>query len=151
MKTKPTFKLRRNKKGWGIYHGRKVLRQFEHQSSARLVFSLIKAAALPVTVNSPEYELCEAVADVAYHAGLCNYYGGDSREDIADYISVAKMFLALHKGNDWRMGDYIELIADFAALFFDRELTEHERVNPDTEEIPLVYSHNKRCKSEAAP
>jgi len=61
------------------------------------------------------YELCEALADIAYLAGRESYYGGDSREDVANFIKWAQEFEAKHKDNDWEGGDYIETIETFAA------------------------------------
>ena len=63
------------------------------------------------------YSLCEAVADIAYIAGDDGYYTGDSRKDIADFISWAKEFEEKHKGIEWGVNsetDYIDAITEFA-------------------------------------
>jgi len=63
------------------------------------------------------YSLCEAVADIAYIAGYKNYYGGDSREDIAKFIGWAEEFERLNDGKEWGVDteeEYIEAIHNFA-------------------------------------
>ena len=59
--------------------------------------------------------LLEALADISYIAGTEKFYGGDSREDIANFIDWAKEFEALHMETKWGFDlDYIETITSFA-------------------------------------
>lgn len=63
-----------------------------------------------------ELSLCEAVSDIAHFAGLKKYYGGDSRNDIADFIIWAKEFEHINRGVEWGVSDereYIDEIAKF--------------------------------------
>lgn len=66
------------------------------------------------------YSLCEAVADIAYIAGHKLHYTGNSRGDMADYISWAKEFEKKWKGKEWgadnTVDDYIDEITKFAEL-----------------------------------
>jgi hypothetical protein len=64
--------------------------------------------------NKKEYSLCEAVADISFLAGRADYYDGDSRTDIAMFISWAKEFEKKFLGVDWGFElDYIEEIQNF--------------------------------------
>lgn len=66
--------------------------------------------------NDQIYSLCEAVADIAFIAGQKDYYSGDSRKDMADFIEWAKEFEEKHKGIEWGLDmDYIDSISEFAA------------------------------------
>lgn len=68
-----------------------------------------------VTLKSKTYSLCEAVADIAYIAGEQRYYGGDSRADIADFISWAQEFEYTNRRVNWGDdADYISAIQAFA-------------------------------------
>jgi hypothetical protein len=64
------------------------------------------------------YKLCEAVADIAYIAGTRNYYGGNSRQDIEDFIHWAEEFELKWKNKEWGADetddDYIDEITKFA-------------------------------------
>ncbi|MDF7815279.1 hypothetical protein [Hymenobacter sp. YC55] len=60
--------------------------------------------------------LLEALADIAFTAGHCKYYNGDSREAISEFIRWAKEFEELHKNTDWDSGDYIETVEAFAVV-----------------------------------
>lgn len=63
-----------------------------------------------------EYSLLEAVADIAYIAGEEKYNTGDSRSDIADFITWAKEFEEINKDVEWGITegpDYIDAITDF--------------------------------------
>jgi hypothetical protein len=61
------------------------------------------------------YNLLEALADIAYIAGNLKYYGGDSRGDIATFIELAKEFEKIHKKTEWGVDeDYIDAITAFA-------------------------------------
>ena len=72
------------------------------------------------------YALCEAVADIAHTAGLCKFYSGDSREDIALFIEWAQEFERLNEGIGWgKDRDYIDEIDKFAA----DKLKEHSHLN----------------------
>ncbi len=60
------------------------------------------------------YSLCEAVADIAYIAGVKGYYGGDSRQDVADFISWAKEFEYINRGVEWGVEkEYLDEIDAF--------------------------------------
>jgi len=62
------------------------------------------------------YSLCEAVADIAFIAGKNNYYSGDSRKDIADFIGWAKEFEKFNEGIEWGVNsdlDYLDAIMVF--------------------------------------
>lgn len=64
------------------------------------------------------YSLCEAVADIAYIAGYKHHYSGDSRGDMASYISWAQEFEKKWKGKEWgaddTTDDYMDEITKFA-------------------------------------
>jgi hypothetical protein len=51
-------------------------------------------------------KLLETLADIAYMAGQRGFFSGDSREDIAEFISWAKEFEALNEDTDWDETDY---------------------------------------------
>ena len=59
-------------------------------------------------------KLLEAVADISYIAGCNQYYSGNSRIDISDYINWAKDFELLHKDNNWDFEDYMLALEKFA-------------------------------------
>lgn len=69
------------------------------------------------------YQLCEAVADIAFIAGTRNYYGGNSREDIADFLQWAEEFESKWKGKEWGADDtdddYIDEITKFVCAKID--------------------------------
>lgn len=58
-------------------------------------------------------KLLEALADIAYIAGQRGFFSGDSREDIAEFISWAKEFEALNEDTDWDETDYQQAIEAF--------------------------------------
>lgn len=88
----------------------------------RSVLEAIKDATAKAMVDSKElsgtvYSLCEAVADIAFIAGLHKYYGGDSREDVSNFILWAREFEEKWKGKKWGEEgdeDYIEEVTKFA-------------------------------------
>ena len=59
-------------------------------------------------------EQLETLADIAYLAGISRYYGGDSRQDIQDFISWSREFEELHKGEPWIDLEYLDEIEAFA-------------------------------------
>ncbi len=60
------------------------------------------------------YSLNEAVADIAQIAGQKGYYSGDSRADIAEFISWAKEFEFKKLGVIWgESEDYMDEIEKF--------------------------------------
>jgi hypothetical protein len=63
------------------------------------------------------YSLCEAVADIAFIAGRKDYYSGDSRQNIANFILWAKEFEQIYKDVEWGVNsneEYIDAIQNFA-------------------------------------
>jgi len=52
-------------------------------------------------------KLHETIADLAYLAGVKQFYSGDSRADISMLISWAKEFEVTHKHTDWNVIDYM--------------------------------------------
>jgi hypothetical protein len=65
-----------------------------------------------ITIDSDS--LHETIADIAYAAGYRNYYSGDGREDISDFIMWAKEFEESIAQKDDDEVDYLEKISDFA-------------------------------------
>jgi len=59
-------------------------------------------------------KLLETVADISYIAGLKQHYSGNSRYDIAEFISWAKEFEKMHNGTDWDNEDYMLAIELYA-------------------------------------
>lgn len=59
-------------------------------------------------------KLLETVADIAFIAGSCNYYSGDSRADISTFIWWAEEFEQSHVNTDWDEEDYMLAIEEFA-------------------------------------
>ncbi len=57
-------------------------------------------------------ELCEAVADIAYFAGMDRLRIPDSRTMMAIFIGWAEEFEVLNRGREWD-GEYIEEIEAF--------------------------------------
>ena len=74
-------------------------------------------AELTLPTNKEKvFSLCEAVADIAYIAGEREYYSGNSRQDIHDFIHWAQEFEALHVNIEWGINsdlEYIEAIEQF--------------------------------------
>lgn len=77
-------------------------------------------------MKKKQYSLCEAVADIAYAAGVKKYYGGDSRADIAQFISWAEEFEKKHKGVEWGVGDAPDYI-DTIDAFLESKLTDTKK------------------------
>ena len=62
-----------------------------------------------------DVKLFEAIADIAFMAGQKGFCSGDSRADIAEIISWAKEFEAMHEETDWDEVDYVAAIEAFVA------------------------------------
>jgi hypothetical protein len=62
-----------------------------------------------------DYKLLETIADIAFYAGQKNFYSGDSRADILEFINWAKEFENFHRFTDWdeHSIDYIWAIEEF--------------------------------------
>lgn len=58
--------------------------------------------------------LLETLSDIAYIAGSRNYFSGDSRLDISEFISWAKEFENINTHTDWDKEDYILAVTAFA-------------------------------------
>lgn len=58
-------------------------------------------------------KLYEAISDISYIAGCQNYYSGDSRADIDDFIYWAKEFERIHNETDWEENDYMIMIEEY--------------------------------------
>lgn len=65
--------------------------------------------------------LHEAIADIAYAAGHDKYYGGDSRQDMANFVDWAKEFCAIHATTDWAEVEYMDTIDAFIATKIGKE------------------------------
>jgi len=69
--------------------------------------------------DTKDFRLMEAVADIAYQAGVAKYYSGNSRTDIHNFISWAHEFETHRRvdadGNESYFGkDYMTAIEEFA-------------------------------------
>jgi hypothetical protein len=62
------------------------------------------------------YKLLETVSDIAYQAGETNYFSGNSRTDVADFILWAKEFEAIHAQTNWLEQDYLLAVREFTQL-----------------------------------
>lgn len=60
-----------------------------------------------------DFKLFEAIADIAFMAGQKGFFSGDSRADIAEFISWAKEFEAIHEDTNWDEVDYISIVDAF--------------------------------------
>jgi len=58
-------------------------------------------------------KLMETVADISYIAGTKNYFTGDSRANISEFIFLAQQFEKAHKGTNWNEVDYISAVENF--------------------------------------
>lgn len=58
-------------------------------------------------------KLLEALADIAYLAGQKGFFSGDSREDIAEFISWAREFETVHEDTNWDEVDYYDTLEAF--------------------------------------
>ncbi len=58
-------------------------------------------------------KLLEALADIAYLAGQKGFFSGDSRQDIAEFISWAREFETMHDETNWDEVDYHDAIEAF--------------------------------------
>jgi hypothetical protein len=63
---------------------------------------------------STDHNLLETLADIAYIAGSQNWFSGDSRLDISDFILWAKEFEEVNAKTDWYRKDYILAVTVFA-------------------------------------
>lgn len=61
-------------------------------------------------------KLLKAVADIAYLAGQQQYYSGDSRADMTDFLWWAQEFEDLNENTDWGQKDYILAVEHFAMM-----------------------------------
>lgn len=59
-------------------------------------------------------KLLETVADIAYQAGEQNFFTGNSRADISEFIRWAKQLESENVNTDWDLNDYILAIEAFA-------------------------------------
>lgn len=57
--------------------------------------------------------LLETLSDIAYIAGSRNYFSGDSRLDISEFIRWAKEFENINTHTDWDKEDYILAVTAF--------------------------------------
>jgi hypothetical protein len=60
-----------------------------------------------------EVKLFEAIADISFLAGQKGFFSGDSRTDIAEFITWAKEFEALNEETNWDEEDYCDAIERF--------------------------------------
>jgi len=60
-----------------------------------------------------DFKLFEAIADIAFIAGQKGFFSGDSRTDIAEFITWAKEFEGVHEETNWDEIDYQEAIEAF--------------------------------------
>jgi len=60
-----------------------------------------------------DFKLFEAIADIAFIAGQKGFFSGDSRTDIAEFITWAKEFEDVHEETNWDEIDYQEAIEAF--------------------------------------
>lgn len=65
--------------------------------------------------------LLETLSDISYIAGELNYFSGDSRADISNFIIWAQEFEVIHGPTDWTEKDYIEEIRKFASMKIAKE------------------------------
>jgi hypothetical protein len=70
-----------------------------------------------------DQKILEALADISYFAGQREYYTGDSRADILDFIWWAKEFEHIHRNTNWDSEDYMLAIE----LFAEAKLSKVER------------------------
>jgi hypothetical protein len=69
--------------------------------------------------------LLEAVADIAFFAGVKKYYSGDSRADMSYFIYLAKEFETRYSKIEWGLDlDYIETMEEYCEEMFDNEYFE---------------------------
>lgn len=59
------------------------------------------------------YDLYEILSDISYIAGECNFFTGDSRQDISEFIRWAHEFHEAYDKANWGEIDYIETIHQF--------------------------------------
>jgi hypothetical protein len=59
-------------------------------------------------------KLMEVVADISFIAGEMEYFSGNSRADVSNFIFWAKQFQQHHAKTDWDEVDYILEIQEFA-------------------------------------
>lgn len=76
------------------------------------------------TTKERAFSLNEAVADITYIAGYRRFYGGDSRQDIGDFISWAQEFENIWKDKDWGADDTMDDYMDEIGKFANEKITE---------------------------
>lgn len=82
-----------------------------------------------ITANPKIYSFAEALADISYIAGTKGFYGGNSREDIANFITWAEEFEQINKGVEWGISenpDYIDAITEFTEKKIKENTQEEE-------------------------
>jgi len=60
-----------------------------------------------------DFKLFEAIADISFIAGQKGFFSGDSRTDIAEFITWAKEFEDMHEETNWDEIDYQEAVEAF--------------------------------------
>ncbi|MGC3979026.1 MAG: hypothetical protein QM751_12870 [Paludibacteraceae bacterium] len=58
-------------------------------------------------------KIFETIADISYIAGYMNYYSGNSRFDIREFLSWAKEFEKIHAKTNWDEQDYMLVVERF--------------------------------------
>jgi hypothetical protein len=61
-----------------------------------------------------DQKFIETIAEIAYIAGVRQYYSGDSRADISDFLFWAEEFEQINAEVDWTEEDYISSVERFA-------------------------------------
>ena len=74
------------------------------------------------------YSLCEAVADIAFIAGTKEYYSGNSRQDIEDFIHWAEEFELKWKNKDWGADDTFDDYMDEIIKFANKKILDSTKV-----------------------
>jgi hypothetical protein len=57
--------------------------------------------------------LLEILADISFIAGENNYFTGDSRNDVSQFILWAKKFQTLHSKTNWDEVNYLLTIQEY--------------------------------------
>ncbi len=82
----------------------------------------------------------ESLADIAHTAGAMGYYGGDSRQDMQDFITWSKEFESKWEGHQWGIDegpDYIDAIDAFC-----EEKMNPQRVVIETLSVEVLNDEN---------
>lgn len=66
--------------------------------------------------------LLETVADIAYYAGQKQFYSGDSRLDMSEFIRWAKEFEKLNKCTNWGKLDYMIAVEEYTQKRIDSSI-----------------------------